>query len=294
MRPQRALRGREPVDVEVPAEIDRVGGVFRQALRRGFSSASDASVAAWVQSLPRADQSVAVEGVAMAVAWMQRATRSDRTWEGLSAALDDEHAVGLALGLGWALSWLGASPDAEMVGLPPLVRWRVVDGYGFRDGLVAPRRHVLRTMAPKQIEGFGQAVWRQGLGRSLWYTTRGDVGEVRDVVNAFPSPVRPELWTGVGVAATWIGCSSQPPMARLRTAAGHDAHWLALGAALAARTARDSGSLTARQAAPCRALADGTPEELAIVTDRAEAALPLEADTPLFQRWKDDIASRLA
>ena len=294
MRPQRVLQGREPVDAEVPAEIDRVGAVFRQALRRGFNSPSDREAAAWLESLPPADRSVAVEAVAMAVAWLQRATRSDRTWEGLRASLGAEHAAGMALGLGWALSWLGASTDGELDGLSPLLRWRVIDGYGFRDGLVAPRRHVLRTEGPRRIDGVAQATWRQGLGRSLWYTTRGDAGEVRDAVNAFPSPLRPELWTGVGVAATWIGCTSQPPMARLRAVAGHDAHWLGLGAALAARTARDAGALTARQDAPCRALAGAAPGELAALTDTAEEAVSSETDADPFHAWKIAIAARMS
>ena len=293
VRKQYALQGRDPVDGEIAAEIDRVGGLFRRGLRRGFSSESDGSLAQWVRSLPQSDRAVTWEGAAMAVAWIQRTTVSERRWQTLFDEPGEAHHVALALGLGWALSWLGDPTDAAIAPLHPLLRWRVVDGYGFRDGMVTPRRYVLGTRPPPQIDGSGRAAWRQGLGRSLWYTTRGDLRELAAVVNAFPSRDRPELWTGVGVAATWIGCLDQRPMRALRDAAGHDAHWLALGAALASRTSRDAGGWTDRIESPCLVLAGAAPGALASITDAAEAALPAASSRPLFQHWKDDIAARL-
>jgi len=294
VRKQVALRGRDPADPEIAAEIDRVGEVFRESLRRSFR-APPAEQSAWVHALPKQDQSVAWEATAMAVGWLERNTGSEQTWQGLSASQGPEHQVGLALGLGWALSWLKLSPEGQIEQLSPLLRWRVLDGYGFRDGLVFTRRYALARDLPPHVGGFGTSIWRQGLGRSLWYTTHADVGEISQVVAGFSASDQVELWRGLGVAATFIGSLAEAPIAELKAAAGDQARWLALGCAMAARTVRDAGGPMDRQTAPCSVLAGSTPGALAELTDAAEAALPeAETEEPHFQAWMNGIASRLA
>ncbi len=293
VRPQRALRGRNPVDPEIIGEVDRIGGVFRAALQRAFRAPPEEQ-AAWVGALPPRDQSVAWEATAMAVAWLERNTGSPQTWEGLCVAQGPEHELGLALGLGWALSWLELPAQGLIEDLDPLLRWRVLDGYGFRDGLVSPRPFALRQDPPALIDGYARTIWRQGLGRSLWYTTHGDLDELGAILAAFPASERADLWRGIGVAATWIGSLDEVSMNLLQEAAGAERSWLALGSAMAARTCRDIGGVTERQTAPCSVLGGASPEALAAVTDAAEAALPAtEGELPLFQQWMNGIASRL-
>lgn len=294
VRPENAFQGREPVDRGITDQMDRLGAVFREALRRSFG-AERAEQAAWVDALPRQDRAVAWEATAMAVAWLQRRTGSDQSWQALVDAQGPEQDVALALGLGWALSWLAEPTEGEAEQLEPLVRWRILDGYGFRDGLVAPRRFALRGELPPQIRGADQSTWRHGLGRSLWYTSSADVGEVCRVIARFPPAERAELWTGLGVAATWIGSVRDAPMRRLADAAGDGRAALALGAAIAARTCRDGNTLTERQRAPCAVLAGATPEVLVSITDAAEAGLPgREGELPHVQLWMNGIASRLS
>ncbi len=294
MRKQRALRGREPADPEVVEEIERVGQVFRDSLMRSFRASAEEQ-AAWVHALPKQDQSIAWEATAMAVGWLERNTGSDQTWQGLFDSQGPEHHVALTLGLGWALSWLKLPTEGQIEHLSPLLRWRVLDGYGFRDGFVFTRRFALRRELPVSLSGFGASIWRQGLGRSLWYTTSADVGEISQVVAGFSASEQVELWRGLGIAATFIGSLTEAPMLALRGAAGEQARWLALGAAMASRTIRDGGGPMDRQTAPCSALAESTPEELAGITDAAEAALPeREAEGPHFQAWMNGIAARLS
>jgi hypothetical protein len=252
VRPPRPL-SREP-DPDIADEIDRVGSVFRRGLDAGFRAKDDARLHSALNAEAPVDRGVAWEGAAMAAAFLERGTKSPRSWRSLVASTP-EHRVPLALGLGWALSWLGAEGRMDGEPLPPLVAGRVLDGYGFRDGFVETRRFLLRREPPPHVAASSRAVWLEGLGRSLWYVAAGDMGTATPIVRAFDPPARPFLWKGLGVGATYVGGFDPDTFGALRDAAGADRGWVAAGSALAARSRRDEGVCSARIEAPCAVLA---------------------------------------
>lgn len=294
VRHQSAIRGRNPLAPDITAELERASEVFRAALRAGFDTPDDASLIQWVEALPPPDRPVAWEAGAMAVVFLERATLSRRTWLSLREACGDLYRVSLALGRGWGLSWLGAPVEPTIESLPSLERWRVLDGYGFRDGLVAPMRHLLVQKEPYPIVGFARAMWVQGLGRSLWYTTRGDLVELAEVMGRFPDADQPALWRGLGTGATWIGSDGEAAMEKLSAAAGPHAQWLGTGSAMAARTRRETGTMTERQTAACAVLGGASPMELAALTDEAAVDLPeVGTGKPPFEVWMERLAESL-
>jgi hypothetical protein len=279
---------------EVAGEIDRVGGVFRLGLHAGFEHRDDEALLAALAAVPVRDRPVAWEGAAMAVAFGELDRGGAVRWRRLLDGRASKHSLSLALGLGWALSWKGIPPDPEIAALDPLLRWRVADGYGFRDGFVQPLRHVLMTRPNPGVGGFAREVWWEGVGRSIWYSARGDVPRTVGAVQGFPAEQRAAVWKGVGLAVTWVGDGDHAAMLALRDASGAEASWLGVGAAMAARARRDVDALTPRQEVPCQSFAGTSALEAASVTDAAEAELSPEPEgLPPYARWMNGIEARL-
>jgi len=117
--------------------------------------------------------------------------------------------------------------------------WLAVDGYGFDLAYFHPKRWMERQEipAPYPWEGnpdyFLRAV-DQGIGRALWFMNGGRPEPVVAAVGRFAPHRRADLWSGIGLAATFAGGCSPDELAWLREAAGPHRPELALGAGCAA------------------------------------------------------------
>jgi hypothetical protein len=120
-----------------------------------------------------------------------------------------DHDYIAAVGAGFALArlpwgrWLWA-PYARR--LDPLVVWCLPDGYGFHEGIFHPRRYLEgRAEPPGVLPEFARQLFDSGLGRSLWWSQGAEPLRIARAIDAFPEARRPEMWCGIGVAATYAG-----------------------------------------------------------------------------------------
>jgi hypothetical protein len=81
----------------------------------------------------------------------------------------------------------------------------------------------------------------QGIGRALWFIHGGCAPDVASAVARFADRRQPDLWSGVGLAATFAGGSDTAALATLRDAAKQHQPELALGAVFAATARSYSG-----------------------------------------------------
>nr|AGO97153.1 hypothetical enediyne protein [Streptomyces sp. CNT-179] len=182
------------------------------------------------------------------------------------------------IGIGFAMArlpralWKGVLPDLTDNPYHPTMSWLAVDGYGFDLAYFHTRRWVARQEVPRPYPWLGDADYfsravDQGIGRALWFIHGARCPQVAEAVRAFPEGRRADLWSGVGLAATFAGGSGEEELKELFRSAGPAGPHVAQGAVFAAKARVYSGcvpdhtetvvrALTGMDAAGAAALAD--------------------------------------
>jgi hypothetical protein len=197
---------------------------YNTALVGTFDGATD---------LPAGLRGFAHEGAAMSLTLLDLLTASrGRRVRELATGTGDRYPHLIHVGAGWAFARLRLRPWAMLPGAlgAPILGPLAWDGWGFHQAFFAPRRVLLR-----QRSGPRRGFCDQGAGRALWFYAGADPDRIAGLIAAFPAVRRPDLWSGIGLAAAYTGAQPPPVLAALRERAGavHLPH-LAQGAAFAA------------------------------------------------------------
>lgn len=159
-------------------------------------------------------RSVAFEGASMGVAlsnwksWAEYANRAKK------------HNTQVHIGLGWAVAEKQLNLPSTLSQIEPEMHVKVLDGIGYWNGLFQRRTTIRTQQIPENITLEYQAGFDQGLGRAIWYITRGEVDKVANIINHFSEERKPNLWQGIGVALTFVGGCSDELITELKFAAG--------------------------------------------------------------------------
>ncbi len=241
------------------------------------------------------------EGVTMAftIRDVMPGGRSDRARE-LLMGPGQPHIFLTYIGIGFAMSklprplWKKVLPDLSGTPYYPTMSWLAVDGYGFDKAYFDTHRWVGRQKrdTPYPWDGwpsYFERAFDQGVGRALWFIHGGNAPAVVAAVNAFASDRRADLWSGVGLAATFAGGCDTTGLALLRRESGPCAGDLAQGAIFAAKARVFSGSEPSHSELAIGALADLTLAKAAILADDV-AVGGLESDrVPKYEVWRTKI-----
>lgn len=156
------------------------------------------------------------------------------------------------IGIGFAMArlprplWKNVLPDLTGTPYYPTMSWLAVDGYGFDKAYFQTERWVTRQRRPATYPWAGRADYfpravDQGIGRALWFIHGGQAADVVAAVGRFAVSRQQDLWSGVGLAATFAGGCDAQGLALLCRAAGDDLPHLAQGAVFAAKARAFSG-----------------------------------------------------
>ena len=130
-------------------------------------------------------------------------------WMLLLSRNDTKHYLKQALlGLGWSFGVVDFNPSL-IDPIKEVDRWRVYDGLGYYYGLFYRRRVIRDRVAPGFIPEEFIPAFFQGFGRSLWYSSKGSVGQLSKSIPLFPEKHLADIWRGVGVAIAFIGFLNQ-------------------------------------------------------------------------------------
>jgi len=204
------------------------------------------------------------------------------------------HAYMVHVGAGWAFARLHRNVEGCSQQLDPLLRWLAVDGYGFHEGYFRWRRYVERHAYPRRLSGYGGRVFDQGLGRSLWFVDGADVARIPETIAAFPSSRQADLWSGVGLACTYVGGLNFVALKALRAAADTYTTHLAQGAAFAAKARQRAGNPTAHTDRACAVLCGVPADAAAAITDAALEDLASDGAEPAYEVWRRRVRARFA
>jgi hypothetical protein len=243
----------------------------------------------------------AFEGAAMAytVRDAMAAGRGHRTRD-LLMGPGRPHIFLTYIGIGFAMArlprplWKKVMPDLTGSPYYPTMTWFAVDGYGFDRAYFATRKWVHRQKVPKPYPWAGspdyfRRAFDHGVGRALWFIHGGRPAEVVAAVRRFHASRQADLWSGVGLAATFAGGSAPEELSVLLAEAGEFRADVSLGAVLAAKGRDHSGHVPDHTRAAAAALA-GMSVELAVdLADRTEVAFDTPGPVPPYELWRQRI-----
>ena len=275
--------------------LEQIGAAFAWGYHAALEADCLEALEAKLNSFNLERQGFAYEGAAMGLALLDSLTpwRRNRVAQFLGGA-GDAHAYMVHVGTGW---WLARKPGnvaRYLARFDPLLRWLVVDGYGFHEGFFRWRRYLEQSQAaPTRLTGYARRAFDQGLGRCLWFIEGGDVARLPRTIAALAPERQGDLWSGVGLACVYAGGASGAALAQLCRAAGHFQPYLAQGAAFAAKARLRAGTATDATRRACEVVCGLSAEAAAEVTDAARQELPPDAAEPAYEVWRRRVRERL-
>ncbi|GAA1073513.1 DUF1702 family protein [Nocardiopsis metallicus] len=283
--------------------LETVGESFLAGLGEAVETGSPAATDERLAALPVRYQGFAYEGAAMGFALLDGLLPGSRRTAAFLRGPGAAHVYMAYVGIGWAMARLPRPLWPDLSGLDPLLRWLVHDGYGFHQAYFHTDKYVHRQARdPRAARWTGDGAYAlraadQGIGRALWFVGGTDPDQVTGLVERFPASRRPDLYAGVGLAATYAGGADEAELHRLRERAGTHRGSLAQGGAFAAEARIRAGLLVPHTELGAAVLC-GTDARSAARTSRElrpDAAGP-DDDTayPRYEVWRAALARELA
>jgi hypothetical protein len=209
------------------------------------------------------------------------------------------------IGIGFAMAklprplWKKLVPDLTEPDLYPAMKWLCVDGYGFDRAYFDTDTWVggQRLDTPYNWDGdpaYWQRAFDQGVGRALWFIHGGHIGNVSAAVRAFAGDRRADLWSGIGLAATFAGGSTAPDLAALREEAGDAVGHLAQGSVFAAKARHQAGFVPRHTEEAIHVFTGHTVAAVAALADECAASTPQNGIGPAYEVWRRNVRTRLS
>jgi hypothetical protein len=289
-------------DASVAERIEEVGRTFLFGYHAAIEHDGPERLASRLAAVRRELSGFAYEGAAMSLALLDFLTPWKRSRLAAFLAGPGEPHVYLAfVGAGWAIARLPFTTLARLASLDPLLFWLAVDGCGFHAGYFHWPRVVERREVPAWLcwrtglggrRGCAREVFDQGLGRSLWFIEGARPERIAKTISRFPFSRRADLWSGVGLAASYTGWAEAATLLELRSAARSFVPELAQGAAFAAKARQRAGNPTRRTDVACRVFCGLGADQAAAVTDHELRGLP--AGPSAYEIWRQRIQQRFS
>jgi hypothetical protein len=197
------------------------------------------------------------------------------------------------VGVGWAYARLRLRPWWAIPVGDPLLRWLSWDGFGFHQGFFHADATIGRVRVEPRLRPEQRAIRDQGLGRALWFHECADPAGISLRIGEFPLLRHADLWSGVGLAATYAGGATSDELAHVaHLAADHRAH-LAQGCAFACAARTRSGVVPAHVDRAATVLAGASASVAAGWTDSALTELgPDPSSAAQYEQWRGGIRRR--
>ena len=286
-------RGFRGGNAAVRARLEQVGVAFTAGYRAALEDSTHAALIPKLEASAPDFRGFAYEGAAMALGLLDRLTPWNRSRVAkFLAGPGGPHTYMIHVGAGWVLARMPGSVEKFIARFDPLLRWLILDGYGFHEAFFHFPRYLAGEPVPKRVQGYARRAFDQGFGRCLWFVEGTEVSRIAQTIAGFPPERHGDLWSGVGLASVYAGEVGEAELQSLREAAGSFLPQLAQGAAFAAKARQRVGNLKPYHDLACGVLCGLSAAEAAQVSDEALENLPADGAQPAYEIWRQRIQQR--
>jgi len=297
-----SVRGFNEKSPESRDLLEKVGESFLTGYAYAAEAGRSTEAEEPLEKLPTYFKGFAYEGAGMALGVRDGLPfGSTRHVSDFLSGAAEKHIYMVYVGVGWSLArvprfrWKAATAGIT----DDLLRWLVLDGYGFDRAYFDTKRWIDKQYVPAPYPWQGSADYfpravDQGIGRALWFIHGAQTADVAAAVLRFPEHRRADLWSGVGLAATFAGGCDADALTALRSAAAEHGDHLGLGSVFAIKARHHCGYVPPHTATAASALAGLTVAEAVAMADETEVAADTPGPVPAYELWRQRIRARLA
>ncbi|MET8367004.1 DUF1702 family protein [Micromonospora sp. NPDC005194] len=290
-----STRGFHLKNEQARERLETVGSSFLHGFGAAAEANGPADAAPTVEATPAAYRGFAYEGAAMAFA-IRDALPGRPRHVARFLADHDEHVYMAYVGVGWAMARLPRLLWPRLYAPDPLLRWLVLDGYGFHEAYFKTDRYVRQRRRPSTFawpadgpRDYSVRAIDQGIGRACWFVAGTDPEQLVRLLDAFPADRRRDLYAGAGLAVCYAGGASERELTWLAECAGPYRPDLAQGASFGAAARLRADLVTPHNELATRVLCGMTVSDATRVTDEARVGLPPDDVLPAYEVWRQRI-----
>lgn len=276
---------------EIESRMEKIRSVFQYAMSVSIDEEDFFMLDDELKAIGNEFRSVAYEAAAMRIALKDISENNAfKYWKLFMHGAGQKHLVQVHIGLGWALAQQQVSVFPFIGTLDPLMQCRVIDGYGYYEGIFRRRKAIGEKLVPPELENTFLYGYDQGIGRSIWYNCKGECEKISEIIAAFPPSRHQDLWRGIGTACAYVGGYDEHWLRKLFAAASVHHTQLSIGAALVARSRAAAGSFTVYIDMACRIWCHCSWLEASEIKTMPSAGAEL---TDPFKTWISNIEKHL-
>lgn len=273
---------------EIRDRLEYIGTTFLRGYHIALEEENPIALAARLEHIATEYRGFAYEGAAMSLVLLDELSLRSTRFSKFLTGTGKQHIYMIHVGAGWAfarLPWLRWRIEAAIDQFDPVLRWLVIDGYGFHQGYFHWETATQPNAIPARLSEHARHVYCQGLGRSLWFVKGSDPLRISETIARFDSQYHNDLWSGAGLACAYAGGISQSEIHDLRRRAGAHSAALAQGAAFAAKARLFAGNLVRHTESACAILCGIDAEQAAALCDATLQRVNRHRDCP-YQQWR--------
>jgi len=281
-------RGFTCSNLEIRNHLETVGRTFLRGYSAALARDNQDQLARELDQIQPEHRGFAYEGAAMALVLLDGIGFGDNAFSRFAKGAGHRHIYMLHVGAGWAyarLPWTRRRIERAFAKLDPVLRWLVIDGYGFHQGYFQGKTQAISNLSAARLSEHGRHVFYQGLGRSLWFIEGADVHRICHSISQFSPLYHNDAWSGVGLACAYAGGITPAAIAELRSESDLHAAALAQGAAFAAKARQLAGNPAPHTDIACSVICQMPAEQAAALCDTAFARINPPHPCP-YEDWR--------
>jgi len=220
----------------------------------------------------------------------------------------DKHVYMVYVGIGWAMARIPKFRWPKADTMDPLLRWLVLDGYGFHQAYFKTKRYIDEqfvdprfswpggeySKTPAGGTSYANRALDQGIGRAMWFIGGSDGALVAKMINKFPEHRREDLFAGTGLAATYAGGADESELRAYLDLVGEYQPVVRQASAFASEARVRAGLVIPHTEIASRVFCGLSPQDAAQVTHDARRGLPADGELPAYEVWRQRVAGQFA
>ncbi|WP_408654118.1 DUF1702 family protein [Jatrophihabitans sp.] len=292
------VRGFNEKDPAAKQLLETVGASFLTGYGYAVQARTVAECEQQLEQIAPQFKGFAYEGAAMGYAVLDGLpVGGSRNVSKFLAGRAGHHAYMAYIGVGWAMARLPRFRWSRITVADPLMRWLVLDGFGFHQAYFKTDKYVTRQYQepgfPWPTEGqqwYANHAIDQGIGRALWFVGGTEAELVASMIEKFPESRQPDLWSGAGLAATYAGGAGEEELLAFWDRAGKYRPQVAQGSAFASTARLEAGLVVPHTRLATQVFCGMTPEQASQASTDLRPEGPAVDDLPVYELWRQRIA----